>query len=80
MSWAYTLLLPRWVRPSSSPWAIIGTPWLTISVVRKLRCCRSRSALIAGSSVSPSTPQFQERLWLSPSLPPSPLASLCFSL
>ena len=39
-----------------------------------------RSALIAGSSVGPSTPQFQDRLWLSPSLLPSPLASLCFSL
>src|SRR5215213_10580305 len=80
LSWAYTLLLPRCVRPSSSPCASIGTPWLTIIVVMKFRCCRSRSALIAGSSVSPSTPQFHDRLWLSPSLPPSPFASLCFSL
>ena len=30
--------------------------------------------------MGPSTPQFHERLWLSPSLPPSPFASLCFSL
>ena len=37
-------------------------------------------ARTAGSSVGPSTPQFQERLWLSPSRLSSPLASLCFSL
>src|SRR5215211_5286063 len=46
----------------------------------KLRCCHDRSWLTDGSSVGPSTPQFHERLWLSPSLLPSPLASLCFSL
>ena len=46
----------------------------------KLRFCRSRSAYTVPSSVGPSTPQFHERLWLSPSAPPSPLASLCFSL
>jgi hypothetical protein len=53
---------------------LIGSWW-----ARKLRCCRSRSAATA-SSVSPSAPQFQDRLSLSPSLPSSPLASLCLSL
>ena len=38
------------------------------------------SASTSGSSVGPSTPQFQLRLCVSPSSPPSPLASLCFSL
>ena len=32
---------------------------------------------IAGSSVGPSTPQFQLRFWSLPSRPSSPLASLC---
>src|ERR1051325_2103861 len=36
--------------------------------------------LMSPSSVGPSAPQFHDRLWLSPSAPPSPLASLCFSL
>src|SRR5690606_3955305 len=80
LSWQYTLLLPCWVRPSSSPWLIIGTPCDSSRVVRKLRCCPARNALTSGSSVGPSTPQFQDRLWLSPSLLSSPLASLCFSL
>src|SRR5258705_3189012 len=74
------LLLPCWVRAISSPWEIIGTPWDSSSVVRKLRCCRSRRVRTFSSVVSPSTPQFQERLKLSPSLFPSPFASLCFSL
>ena len=43
-------------------------------MVRKLRCCRARRARMAGSSVGPSTPQFHERLWFSPSALPSPLA------
>ena len=38
---------------------------------------RSRSALTSGSSVSPSTPQFQERLSSVPSRLPSRFASLC---
>ena len=45
-----------------------------------LRRCRSRSALIAASSVGPSTPWFHERLNDSPSWLASPLAPLCFSL
>lgn len=36
-----------------------------------------RSAPIRGSSVSPSAPQFHDRLSLVPSRPSSPLASLC---
>ena len=80
LSWHQLLLLPLWVRPSSSPCEIIGTPWLSSNVVRKLRCCRPRSSRTSGSSVSPSTPQFHDRLWLSPSLLSSPLASLCLSL
>src|SRR5699024_1543194 len=64
----------------SSPWDSIGTPWEMNRVVRKLRCCRLRSSRTCSSSVSPSTPQFHDRLWLSPSWLSSPLSSLCFSL
>ena len=80
LSWAYVLLLPSCVRLSSSPCSSIGTPWLSRSVAMKLRCSRARASRISGSSVGPSTPWFHERLWLSPSLLSSPLASLCFSL
>src|SRR4029453_10069428 len=80
LSWQYALLFPPWVRPSSSPCEIIGTPWLSSSVARKLRRWRARRASTALSSVGPSTPQFQDRLWLSPSRFSSPLASLCLSL
>ena len=59
---------------------IIGTPCDSIRIVRKLRTWRARSASIAGSSVSPSTPQFQLRLSSVPSRLPSPLASLCLPL
>ena len=41
---------------------------------QRLRRWRSRRAVISGSSVSPSTPQFHERLSLAPSSLPSPLA------
>ena len=41
---------------------------------------RLRSRSIAGSSVGPSTPQFQLRLSSAPSRLSSPLASLCLSL
>ena len=46
----------------------------------KFLICRLRSASMAGSSVGPSTPQFQLRLSSAPSRLSSPLASLCFSL
>ncbi len=55
-------------------------PCESSSVARKLRCWRARSSRTAGSRVAPSTPQFQDRLLLSPSRLPSPLASLCLSL
>jgi hypothetical protein len=73
------LLLPPWVRPPSSPCSSIGTPWESSSVAIMLRWVRARIRSTSASSVGPSTPWFHERLWLSPSLPSSPLASLCFS-
>src|ERR671919_188843 len=80
LSWHHALLLPFCVRDSSSPPSSIGTPCESSSVAMKLRCWRQRSALTSGSSVSPSTPQFQERLSSVPSRLPSWLASLCFWL
>ena len=80
LSWQYALLLPPCVRPSSSPARSMGTPCERISVARKLRCWRLRSALTAGSFVGPSAPQFQDRLSLAPSALFSPFAWLCFSL
>ena len=47
-------------RPSHRRRSSIGTPWERKSVVRKFRRCRSRKALISGSSVGPSAPQFHE--------------------
>ena len=80
LSWQYALLLPRWVWPNSSPASIIGVPRDRIRVASMLRFCRSRSARIAGSSVGPSTPWLNERLFELPSRLSSPLASLCLSL
>src|SRR5687768_16382045 len=79
LSWQYALLLPCCVRPSSSPPLIIGTPTESSSVAIRLRRCCSRIARIRRSSVGPSTPQFQLRLWFSPSALFSPFASLCLS-
>ncbi len=79
LSWQYALLLPPCERANSSPWLSIGTPCESIRVAVKLRICRSRSSWTSGSSVGPSTPQFQDRLWVSPSRLPSRFASLCFS-
>src|SRR5262249_43072001 len=62
LSWQYAVLLPRWVRPISSPPRIIGTPCDKSSVVRKFRPCRERGGRIALSVVGPSAPQFHERL------------------
>src|SRR6266496_1756124 len=77
LSWQYALLLPPWVRRHSSPASSIGTPVATSRVTSMLRACRPRSAFTAGSLVSPSTPQFQDRLSSVPSRLPSPFASLC---
>ena len=59
---------------------IIGQPWESRTVAIRLRRWRSRRVRISSSSVSPSAPQFHERLSLAPSSLPSPLASLCFLL
>ncbi|MPM61608.1 hypothetical protein SDC9_108468 [bioreactor metagenome] len=72
-------MLPSWVRPISSPAVIIGTPVASSRVAIMLRTCRWRNALISGSSVSPSTPQFHERLSSEPSRFDSPLALLCLT-
>src|SRR5580698_4844343 len=80
LSWQYALLLPRWVRPSSSPPSSIGTPKDSSSVVSMARDWLARSASTAASSVGPSAPQFHERLSSVPSRLASPLASLCLSL
>jgi len=80
LSWQYALLLPVWERHSSSPPLIIGTPSEKSSVAMKLRRWTARSSSTRGSSVGPSAPQFQLRLWCSPSALCSPLASLCLAL
>src|SRR5580693_7055876 len=68
LSWQYALLLPPWVRPSSSP------PNGSSKVVSMARACRARKASTSGSGVGPSAPQFQDRLSLVPSRFASPLA------
>jgi hypothetical protein len=78
LSWQYALLLPSCVRRISSPIVIIGTPTARSSIANRFLTWRLRSDSIAGSSVGPSTPQFQLRFWSLPSRLPSPFASLCF--
>lgn len=56
--------------PYSSPMRIMGVPWDSSSAAARLRICRARSRRTLGFRVSPSTPQFQLRLWFSPSLLP----------
>src|SRR4051812_28805450 len=80
LSWRYALLLPYCVLPISSPASSIGVPCEKKSVAMKLRFWRSRNALISGSSVSPSAPQFHELLFELPSRLSSLFASLCLSL
>ena len=48
-----------------------------ISEMQKFFTCRRRSRSTSGSSVGPSTPQFQDRFSSVPSRSPSPFASLC---
>ena len=60
LSWQYALLFPSCVRPHSSPISSIGTPWAPADMASAFFICRCRSAVTAGSSVGPSTPQFQE--------------------
>src|SRR5580658_185416 len=77
LSWQYALLLPFWVRPSSSPPSSSGMPNDSSRVARMARDWRARRASTSGAGVGPSAPQFQERLSLVPSRLDSPLASLC---
>ena len=55
-------------------------PWESRSVARRFFRCRKRSLFTSGSSVGPSTPQFQECSLLLPSALFSPFGMLCFSL
>ena len=80
LSWQYTLLLPPWLRPSSSPAVIMGTPWAKSMVVIRLRVVRARSANVLGLFVMPSTPWFQLRLLPVPSRFSSWLSMLCLWL
>src|SRR6202011_1654832 len=68
LSWQYALLLPFWVRANSSPACSMGTPCDRTNVASMFRICRLRKALTAASWVAPSTPQFQLRLLLVPSV------------
>src|SRR5438046_2294440 len=45
----------------------IGTPCARNKVASRLRCCWARRFRTTGSSVSPSTPEFHDRLYDSPS-------------
>lgn len=57
-----------------SPMTIMGTPWLAKSANMKFLICLNLSAMTPPSApLSPSTPQFQLKLSLVPSLLPSPL-------
>src|ERR1700689_1687124 len=78
LSWQYALLLPCWVRPSSSPPSSMGTPKDSSKVVSIARVRCARSAVMAASVVGPSAPEFHDRLSLAPSRLDSPLASLCW--
>ncbi len=61
-SWQYALLLPRCVRPYSSPAVSMGTPAESSRVPRRFRMLRRRAARTSGSAASPSTPWLYERL------------------
>ena len=71
------VVTPGW--PSSSPPHSSGTPNDSSRVVSSARDCRARSSTTSGSSLGPSTPQFQDRLSSVPSRLASPLASLCLA-
>ena len=79
LSWHQALLLPPWLRRTSSPITIIGTPWLSIRRVAKFFTWRARKASTAASP-GPSAPQFHDRFSFTPSRLPSPLAALCLPL
>ena len=55
LSWQYALLLPCWVRPSSSPAVIMGTPREIMSEAIRLRldwARRARMSFVLGGSPS----------------------------
>src|SRR5260370_29276030 len=58
----------------------IGVPTENSVTVKRFLTMRLRNRSMAGSSLGPSTPQFQLRLAPAPSQLFSPLASLCFAL
>ena len=64
----YTETEATLVWPYSSPICTMGTPCDSRRAAAMLRICRPRSRRTAELLVSPSSPQFQLRLWLSPSL------------
>ena len=72
----YQLLFPLLVCRASSPDSSMGVPRDSSSSTMALRAWRSRSDTTPASPVSPSAPQFHEKLSLVPSRPPSPFASL----
>ena len=78
-SWQYALLLPRCVRPNSSPAVSIGTPADSSRVPSRFRMAFRRVAWIAGSSVGPSVPWLNDRLVSAPSRFCSPLPMLCLT-
>ncbi len=80
LSWHQALLLPFWVRRNSSPAQDHRHALRNQERRHQVAHLRSRSRSTAGSSVGPSTPQFQLQLASLPSRFPSPLASLCLWL
>ncbi len=80
LSWQYALLLPPWVWPISSPPSSIGQPWERSSGGEQVAPLPVAERDHPASSVSPSTPWFQERLSSVPSRLSSPFASLCLPL
>src|ERR1035437_5584300 len=72
--------MPCCDRPNSSPPSIMGVPHANRRQHAKFFASCLRSERMAGSTVSPSAPQFQELLSLDPSWLFSPFLSLCFEL
>src|SRR5579864_3442113 len=69
LSWLNGLLLPCCVFMNSSPAQNIGVPFETIRTVKKFLICCFRSCITsAGTSCSPSHPQFQLKLLSVPSV------------
>ena len=81
LSWHQALLLPPWLRSTSSPASSIGTPRESMQDRQAVPgLALPQRAAPRDRIVSPSTPQFQLALSLVPSRLSSPLASLCLAL